>query len=152
MQAEFTIHGEPKGKGRPRFSTKSGTAYTPEATANYENLVKVEYLRQCGNVKFEQGKELEITITAYFSIPESKSKKAKEQMRSGMIRPTKKPDMDNIVKIIADSLNKIAYHDDSQIVDAVIRKYYSDNPRVVVKIAEIEKESEVSGGKLTKTA
>ena len=28
--------GAPKGKGRPRFSRRSGTAYTPTATRSYE--------------------------------------------------------------------------------------------------------------------
>lgn len=40
-------------------------------------------------------------------------------MLAGEIRPTKKPDMDNVVKIIADSLNNLAYYDDTQIVEAV---------------------------------
>jgi len=57
-------------------------------------------------------------------------------MADGIIRPTKKPDIDNICKIICDSLNKIAYHDDSQIVDCQVRKFYSERPRVVVTISE----------------
>ena len=32
-------------------------------------------------------------------------------MLEGVIRPSKKPDIDNVVKVIADSLNKIAYKD-----------------------------------------
>lgn len=40
--------------------------------------------------------------------------------------------MDNCIKIIADALNKIAYHDDTQIVDCQVRKFYSDDPRVEV--------------------
>lgn len=59
-------------------------------------------------------------------------------MRAGVIRPTKKPDMDNCIKIIADALNKIAYHDDTQIVDCQVRKFYSDDPRVEVRILEIK--------------
>ena len=55
-------------------------------------------------------------------------------MLTGNLRPTKKPDLDNVAKIILDSLNKIAYDDDSQIVDLHIRKYYSDNPRVLVSL------------------
>lgn len=50
----------------------------------------------------------------------------------------KKPDFDNIGKIVCDSLNNIAYHDDAQIVDAQVRKFFSDDPRVVVTIQEAE--------------
>lgn len=59
-------------------------------------------------------------------------------MRAGIIRPTKKPDMDNCIKVIADALNKLAYHDDTQIVDCQIRKFYSDDPRVEVRILDIQ--------------
>ena len=59
-------------------------------------------------------------------------------MRERKIRPMKKPDFDNIGKIVCDSLNDIAYHDDAQIVDAQVRKFFSDDPRVVVTIQEAE--------------
>ena len=71
------------------------------------------------------------------SIPKSVSKKKRGLMLEGMLRPTKKPDMDNVVKIIADSLNQIAYRDDTQIVDCQCRKFYSDDPRVEVRIIQI---------------
>ena len=35
-KAKFTVYGEPKGKGRPRFNTKTGHAITPKDTVNYE--------------------------------------------------------------------------------------------------------------------
>ena len=141
MEVKFTIYGEPKGKGRPRFNTKTGHAITPKDTVNYETLVRMEYMNQCQNVMFPDGSMLDMRIKAYYSIPKTamKSKKKYAQMLEGVIRPTKKPDMDNVVKIIADSLNKIAYRDDTQIVDCQCRKFYSDKPRVEVKILEIAK-------------
>ena len=87
---------------------------------------------------FAKGVQLDMRLTAYFAIPASTSKKRQQLMRDKVIRPTKKPDMDNIIKIIADALNGIAYYDDSQIVDTAVRKFYSDEPRVVVKISEVE--------------
>ena len=96
-------------------------------------------MNQCGNAKFPDDAMLDMRIKAYYSIPKSKSKKMKALMLEGIIRPTKKPDMDNVVKIIADSLNNIAYRDDTQIVDCQCRKFYSDTPRVEVRILEIKK-------------
>jgi len=139
MKVKFTVWGEPKGKGRPRF-TRTGNivrTYTPKKTSEYEDVVRAEYCRQCGDFKFERGIMLDLRIFAYFTIPKRTSKKKWQQMIERNIRPTKKPDMDNIVKIIADSLNKIAYHDDSQIVDTMVRKFYSDNPRVEITIQNI---------------
>ena len=138
MQVKFTILGEPKGKGRPRFSRNTGTAITPKDTVNYETLVHMEYLEQCNVFRFEDDAMLDLRIKAYYSIPKSASKKKKAAMLAGEIRPTKKPDMDNVVKIIADSLNQVAYRDDTQIVDCQCRKFYSETPRVEVIIRSIE--------------
>lgn len=140
MEVNFTIYGEPKGKGRPRFNTKTGHAITPKDTVNYETLVHMEYLNQCGNAKFPDDAMLDMRIKAYYSIPKSKSKKQQNLMREGIARPIKKPDMDNCIKIIADALNKIAYRDDTQIVDCQVRKFYSDNPRVEARILDIKKQ------------
>lgn len=140
MEVNFTIYGEPKGKGRPRFNTKTGHAITPKDTVNYETLVHMEYLSRCGNAKFPDDAMLDMRIKAYYSIPKSKSKKQQNLMREGIVRPIKKPDMDNCIKIIADALNKIAYRDDTQIVDCQVRKFYSDNPRVEVRILDIKKQ------------
>ena len=139
MRVKFTVCGEPKGKGRPRF-TRVGNytkTYTPQETVSYENLVKFEYRNQCSGAKFDKTEMLDMRIFAYYKIPKSVSKKRHQQMLEKQIRPTKKPDADNIVKIIADSLNGIAYYDDSQIVDTMIRKYYSENPRVEIIIQNV---------------
>ncbi len=138
METRFTILGEPKGKGRPRFNRSTGNAMTPKDTVNYETLVHMEYLAQCNDLRFPDDAMLDMRIIAYYSIPKSASKKKKAAMLAGEIRPTKKPDMDNVIKIIADSLNQIAYRDDTQIVDSQCRKFYSENPRVEVIIKSIE--------------
>ena len=52
---------------------------------------------------------------------------------------------DNILKIIADSLNQIAYKDDAQVVDTQVRKFYSRRPRVAVVIRSAAA-TESSGG------
>ncbi len=139
---KFTILGNPSGKGRPRFSTQTGRAYTPKKTVMYENLVRTEYCIQCGNFMFADDSMLDMRILAFYEIPKSTSKKKRALMLNGMIRPTKKPDMDNVVKIIADSLNKVAYRDDTQIVDCQCRKFYSDTPRVEVIISQLGTESQ----------
>lgn len=138
MKVTFTIPGDPKGKGRPRFSRAGAyvKTYTPTETATYENLVIIEYERQC-KYRFPDDAMLDMRIMAYYSIPKSAGKKKRLKMLDNLIRPTKKPDMDNVIKVIADSLNQIAYKDDTQIVDAQVRKFYSDEPRVVVMIQEV---------------
>lgn len=140
MKVSFVIQGEPQGKGRPRF-TRTGNfvrTYTPEKTVSYENLVKLEYERQCSGKRFEDTDILDLRIYAFYGIPKSASKKKRAMMIDRQIRPSKKPDMDNVVKIVADSLNGIAYRDDTQIVDTIVRKFYSEQPRVLVVIQDIK--------------
>lgn len=136
-QIVFAVKGEPVGKGRPRF-TKNGHVYTPEKTASYEALVGYAYRNSAKGYKFTS--PVRVTIKAFFKPPKSKSKKTVEGMLSGRILPTKKPDIDNIVKIILDGLNKVAWEDDTQVVDLMIVKRYSTEPVVAVLIEEIEAE------------
>lgn len=135
MTVKFTVLGEPRGKQRPRV-TRKGNTYTPAETVQYENLVRMEYRRQCGDYRFPDDAALDMRIMAYYAIPKSASKKKRQEMLEHRIRPLKKVDCDNAVKIVADSLNMIAYRDDVQIVDCQIRKFYSSEPRIVVTIQE----------------
>lgn len=135
MTLKFVVQGAPVAKGRPRM-TRNGRTYTPEKTVNYENLVRLEFMRQCGGMKFPQDAPLDVRIMAFYPIPKSVSKKKRQLMIDRKMRPLKKPDTDNVCKAILDSLNEVAYHDDAQVVDSMIRKFYSENPRVVVTISE----------------
>lgn len=135
MKAKFSVYGEPHGKGRPRF-TKRGShmiAYTDKKTADYENRIAAEYRRQVGK-RFPDDSMLDMRVYAYFEIPKSANHKKRLAMELGETRPTKTPDVDNIVKIVADALNKIAYRDDKQIIDCQVRKFYSTQPRIEVII------------------
>lgn len=127
----FVIPGEPKAKARPRVTTK-GITYTPKSTVEYENWVKQCYLVKYGQTMLEG--EVKATIKAYFGIPKSISQKRKKLMIDGKVRPTKKPDTDNIAKSVLDSLNGIAYKDDSAVVALQVDKYFDENPRVEVTL------------------
>ena len=130
---KLIIYGEPMGKQRPRHG--KGYTYTPQKTVNYETLVQEMWI--LSNHEMLQG-QVRIEVNAYLSIPKSVSRVKREMMLSGRTRPVKKPDWDNLGKIISDALNKLAYHDDSQIVSAHVEKWYSDKPRVEVEIEEVE--------------
>jgi len=80
---------------------------------------------------------IEMRIMAFFEPPKSASKVKRVQMIYGLIHPIKKPDADNIAKIIADSLNHLAYRDDSQIVEMAVQKRYAETPYVYVQIRSI---------------
>lgn len=77
---------------------------------------------------------LRMQIIAWVIIPKSTSKKKQKLMEERIIRPEKKPDHDNIVKITSDALEGLAYKNDSQIVTCIFYKYYSIRPRLEIEI------------------
>ena len=132
----ITIPGKPVGKARPRFR-RAGfkvITYTPDESKKKE--VARIYKQSIGVLYTDI--TLRVRILAKFPIPESWSKKNKDRALKGEIKPNKKPDLDNIAKIILDGLNGVAYTDDKQVTSLEIEKVYSDTPCVVVYIAEDE--------------
>ena len=117
MKVKFVVLGEPQGKGRPRFSKVGNHVQTrtPDETLIYENLIRSEYQRQCGSARFQDEAQLDVRILAFYPVPTSVSKKKRRMMLDHEIRPGKKPDWDNIGKVVTDSLNQIAYRDDAQV-------------------------------------
>lgn len=131
----FEVPGEPVAQGRPRFSRRGGfiTAYDPVKSRNYKGAVRLMVQRQMQGKKIiEDG--CKATIDIFRGIPVSWSKKKRTEALAGKIRPVTKPDTDNYIKIILDSLNSIVYKDDNLILEITARKWYSDTPRVLVKI------------------
>jgi len=135
MKIELTIPGEPKGKQRPRAKRMGRFTgiYTPEKTVNYETYIKELFVIKYPDFMPLEG-PLMLQFTAYVSIPASTSQKKKALMSEGLIIPEKTPDIDNILKIIMDALESVAYKRDSQIAVAINVKLYSDRPRLELKI------------------
>ena len=91
----------------------------------YENFIKDRYLQMAKGAFLEREKPVTLRIIARYLPPKSVSKKRKLDMLEGRELPLKKPDMDNIVKVVADALNGVAYHDDTQIALVQAKKCYS---------------------------
>lgn len=136
---EFFVPGAPVGKGRPRVSTVAGRPrlYTPAKTAGFEALVAL-----AGRTAMAGGPPLDcavaLTLDVCLPIPSSWPKRKQAAARAGEVFATKKPDLDNILKAIADGLNGIAWVDDVQVVRETTQKRYSDTPGVFVRILPLK--------------
>ena len=130
---QFIIPGQPQGKQRPRHA-KTGAVYTPTETKAYERKVNWLWWQTKGETLHGA---VRLDVTAFYEIPKSATKSAQEAMKDGTRVPAKKPDIDNVLKIIMDGLNKAAYDDDRQVVEVSGRKRYAEDPRVEVTITEI---------------
>lgn len=154
---KIVIDGEPFGKLnlRPRMMGKHASVYPPKENEQYMKKV-CETLEKSGiefsdEPLFPKGTPVKVTLVAYFKIPESHYKFYKKEnnwryddqgqkMLDGVILPTKKPDTDNISKIVCDGITHFGkvWYDDCQVVAEEITKFYSDKPRVEVIIEKIE--------------
>ena len=135
MTYEFEVPGKVIGKGRPRLNSYTGVVYTPTKTKDYETLVEQYFLLKYPRFKALEGR-IKVNIIAYFSIPKTTKKSDINEMLENNISPTKKPDIDNIVKAILDSMNKFAFKDDNQITKLEVEKKYALEDKVHIKIEE----------------
>lgn len=137
MKYIFEIKEKAIGKGRPRYSSRTGRVYTPEATRDFEEKVKWYFTSKYNIATTLSEKPFKAKITAIFEPPASASKKKKEEMLF-KIDYTGKPDVDNIAKIILDSLNGLAYKDDQQVSALLVFKNYGEENKILVELEEIE--------------
>lgn len=137
-QYEFRVLGKVKAKQSVKFA-KIGDfmrKYTPKDMVDYANWVKTCFMQTYPDAKPEDldGFQLSVSLYVYFATPKSFSKKKLELVKQGILRPTVKPDWDNISKNICDALNGIAYPDDKAIVSGSVHKYYGSADYVNIVI------------------
>ena len=134
IQIFFTVP-QVSGKGRPRFA-RQGTfvkTYTDSKTLTYEKSIQTYAKQAMGSTSPLIG-----AVAAYLHIgipiPPSYSKTRRIACINGDERPTKKPDIDNIVKAVLDGMNGIVYLDDKQVVDLHLTKVYSETEGIDILI------------------
>lgn len=133
MTVSFVIPMKPSGKERPRLA--NGIVYTPAKTKAYENYIKGCYIEQCGDTSFGS-RSISMHIKAYVPLLSAFRKSEKIDALDGKIKPSAKPDADNILKALLDALNEVAYDDDRYIYKLSVERIYSDRPRTEVTISD----------------
>lgn len=138
VAVSFTVPGVPVGKGRPKFARRGNfvTTYTPEKTASYENLVKLAAAEAMEGRAMITG-HVELNLWLHVTAPASWSKKKTAAALIGEVRPTTKPDIDNVLKAICDAMNEIVWKDDSQVVSCTVHKHYDEIAGARVVVMEI---------------
>lgn len=142
----FTVPGAIVGKGRPRFTTfkvfdkvknKYVTrvkVYTPQTTVDYEQKIAMHYRK---TTTYKSNKALRVKIFAYREIPKSTTKKLRGWLLDKTFLCTVKPDIDNIIKVVLDALNNVAYYDDIQVCELVIIREFAENECLKICLEEI---------------
>lgn len=128
---QIVLLGQPRGKERPR-GTRDGHFYTPAKTRSYEAALKYAAIEVMGDRAPLDG-PLSVDIVVKVPIPQSWPKKRRQAAIDGEIWPTGRPDLDNIMKHV-DACNLVVWVDDAQIVDARMRKIYSEKPGLWIRV------------------
>lgn len=132
---QFEIPGDVQAQQRPKFSTfgKRVKAIDPKESRDYKSFVRLVASQYAPDTLITE--PIKLTVDVYRKIPKDKQTGPKMKLiREGKLRPTTKPDVDNLVKSIKDGLSKVLWYDDSQVIELVARKWYSENPRAVVTV------------------
>ena len=156
----FEVLGEPFGKQNMQPIVVGGhaRAFLPKKSAEY--MTEVVHSLQLtlqdyegSGIIFPPNTPVKVNIFAFMGIPKSHYKfykklnkwaydKVGSDMLEGKVRPTKKPDCDNLSKIICDGITKVGnvWGEDSQVVEEHLYKYYGETPKVVVEVIGLKEE------------
>ena len=139
------IPGQPVPKGRPRVTTRGGKArtYTPARTRLWETLAADKFQRDwmgANKSKYHvvpADRPVSLSLEAVFERPQRLSKK---KDFAGRIVHDKRPDIDNVIKAVLDSLTTAGVLiDDSRVESVTARKRYAakgEGPCVEVELYE----------------
>lgn len=114
---------------RGKFTSKSAHKYL-----SYKNTIKWHVLKQ---VKHREPLEGPLSVDVLFCMPIPKSWSKKKQRESVGGYHMKKPDADNLIKGVFDSLNKIVWQDDNQVAKMSAMKLYAEIPMIEIRVEEI---------------
>jgi Holliday junction resolvase RusA-like endonuclease len=139
MQIHFQVEGDPKGKGRPRFSRVGSftKVYTDKQTLTYEALIATFAKQAMGGTE-PLKTPVSVFLYVRLPIPQSYPKKRKEACLNGSEMPCKKPDIDNIAKTYLDAMNGVIFVDDTQVIDLHVKKVYATEAGVDVMVMEAQ--------------
>jgi Holliday junction resolvase RusA-like endonuclease len=129
----FTVDGDPVAQPRPRVTTRGGHghAYTPAGHAIHGYRQEVALAAKAAGCE-PHGEPVSVVIDLVFGRPKSHLRASGEPKPSAPTLP--RPDVDNAAKAVLDSLNGIAWVDDSQVSRLVVEKSYGTKGRTTVRI------------------
>ena len=133
MAIAFTIPGDPVPQPRARVSTRGGfaRAYVPATHPVHAYRQAVADAARAAGAGVH-GEPVSVVIDLVWERPKS-------HMRKSGVKPDApvlpRADVDNAAKAVLDSLNGVAWEDDSQVQRLVVEKSYGAEARTTVRIA-----------------
>ena len=137
MRIKFQVLGDPQAQKRHKHYKRGSfvKVYDPSEEAKTNFLLTVQEYAPKSPILGD------IMLTVWFLMPRPRNhygtgKNQAKLKDSAPINHTKKPDIDNLLKFIMDSLGGrgIYWKDDAQVYSIIVQKLYSDKPRTVIQI------------------
>ena len=88
---------------------------------------------------WEMGKEVRLTIDFHFVRPKSHLTSKGKLTKSAPLYPTGRQigDLDKLSRAVLDSLTNVCYNDDSQVVDLIAKKRFSDLDQTIITVSYV---------------
>jgi len=133
------LYGDPIPQARARTVRRGGKSITYDPNAK----LKEGYKWQIRSQFREEPLTVPVAMDVVFMmpIPKATSKSKTAAMLNGAIHHMKRPDVDNMLKLVSDVLNNLVFKDDSQIIEIRARKIYSSKPGTYIRIIPIENQT-----------
>lgn len=145
MILHLVIPGALPGKGRPRFDPRSRRAYTDKATVKAEERVRMTAQATLGAPRLEGA--LRVVLELGVPVPKSWPAAKRQAALTGALRPTAKPDVDNVSKLVLDALNDVLWVDDAQVCELHVRRVFMRDPKTTLAVVALDSVTE--GGMLS---
>jgi len=151
------------GKPRP-YHTKSGHAFQPARGLRYEELIRLRFMEAYPGFRIlPKGTGVKLSVVAVVAIPKLLQDRVLQLAKAGMglsrkavpdelveellakakaialaTVAVKRPDLDNVAKILQDSLTGVVWYEDSCVVELRIRRVYGEDPGLSVVIEVLD--------------
>lgn len=140
---KLVLNIEPKPQSRPRFARRGRGVMT------YEDREMKIWRRRCSDLIAEEcvldrliDGPIRLSAIFYISPPQyiAKAKKNQQRLIDEDITVSKKPDLDNYIKALLDSVSDshLIWKDDGQVAEIYAKKVYSLDPRIEFEVERID--------------
>ena len=133
---KFEVPGKPVQWQR-RVVTKRGFSFMPKLVTSYKSMIVTAYLTALGcfrRTHVPHPGPVKMEVESFWPIPKSRPKWWKAIAQEERVPMISTPDQDNMLKIVGDALNQVAFVDDRLIYDSRVTMFYSQRPRLVVSL------------------
>jgi Holliday junction resolvase RusA-like endonuclease len=134
MAITFTVPGDPVPQPRPRITTRGGHghAYVPASHAIHGYRAAIAAAARAAGATPTDAAPLTLVVDLVFARPKSHFRKSGLRDDAPVLP---RADCSNCLKGIEDSLNGVAWVDDSQLGKVCVEKSYGPEARTTVRIS-----------------